>query len=106
MAIPFNLDEISTICVLLTTIIMLIYQFRICIPFNTIRRVMFITLCLIFSIEILFFKEFFSLAKLTPELLFFTGILLVLGILVWKFYKMAIDYIKKSYRIYIKKEDL
>ena len=106
MPIPFNTDEISTVCVLLTTIIMLIYQFRICIPFNTIRKVMFVTLCLIFIVEIFFFKGFFSLASITPELVFFTSMLLVLGILLWKFYKLALDYIKKSYRIYIKKEDL
>ena len=82
-SLTFTNEEVSTICVLLNTTIMLIYQFKLCIPFNTIRKVMFGSLSALFLIEVLFFKDFFSLSHLTPELLFIFAILLVLGILVW-----------------------
>ena len=97
-------DEISTVSVLLTTIIMLIYQFRLCTPFNTIRKVMFGSLVTLFTIEVLFFRDFFSLSKLSVEVLFMTAILLVLGIIIWNLYERLINYFRRSYRIYIKKE--
>ena len=95
--------EVSTICVLLTTIIMLIYQFRLCIPFNWIRRTMFITLSLLFTIEVLFFRGFFELSELNVNVLFLTGILLTLGILMWYFYNMMLKFLKRNVKKYIKR---
>ncbi len=94
----FGQEQISTVCVLLTTLIMLVYQFKLCRPFNTIRRVMFITLCTLFSIEILFFRDFFSLSRITGDLVFFTAILFILGMLLWYFYDKFIKYFVKSYK--------
>ena len=101
----FGQVQISTVCVLLTTLIMLVYQFRLCRPFNTIRRVMFITLCILFSIEILFFRDFFSLSKITFDLVFFTAILFILGMLLWYFYDKFIKYFVRSYRSMKKKKE-
>ena len=95
--------EVSTICVLLTTIIMLIYQFKLCIPFNWIRRTMFITLSLLFTIEVLFFRGFFELSELNVNVLFLTGLLLILGLLIWYFYNLMLKFLKRNVRKYIKR---
>ena len=101
-SLPFDNQELSTICVLLNTTIMLIYQYKLCVPFNTIRKVMFGSLTTLFLIEILFFRDFFSLSPLSPELLFMFVLLLILGTLVWsllnKMYKFCAKYAKKYLR--------
>ena len=102
-SMAFNSTQVSTICVLLTTIIMLIYQFKLCIPFNTIRRLMFISLSSLFVIEILFFRDFFMLAELTQELIFVTILLLILGILLWRLFNSMLKFFKKYSRKYLRK---
>ena len=96
-------SEVSTICVLVTTVIMLIYQFRLCIPFNWIRRTMFISLSILFTIEVLFFRSFFDLSEFTIEIVFLTILLLTLGILMWYFYNMMLRFLKKNVKKYIKR---
>jgi cation-transporting ATPase E len=96
-------DEVSTICVLLTTIIMLIYQFKLCIPFNKIRAAMFISLSTLFIIEVLFFRNFFMLSELNGELIFLTILLLTLGVLMWYFYNRMLKFMKKYAKKYIKR---
>ncbi len=96
-------DEISTICVLLNTIIMLIYQYKLCVPFNKVRAVMFGSLTTLFVIEILFFRNFFSLSSLSSELLFITILLLILGLLVWNLYNNMLVFCKKYAKKYLKR---
>ena len=102
-SLGLTLDEISTICVLLNTTIMLIYQYKLCVPFNTIRKLMFGSLTTLFLIEIIFFRDFFMLADFSVELVFITLLLLILGLLVWKFYNMSLAYCKKNGRKYLRK---
>lgn len=94
--------EESTISVLLTTIIMLIYQYKLCKPFNTIRRILMITMCLIFSVEILFFKGFFSLAEFDIGMYLLAALLIVLALLLWEIYNKCFDYIRKNSKIFAK----
>lgn len=94
-------EQTGTIAVFLTTVIMLMYQFKLCIPFNLIRRVMFSVLCLIFCVELLFFKDFFSLTSFTLPMIVITVLLLIFAILIWKFYIGFVNYAKKCYDLYI-----
>ena len=88
--------ESSTITVIITTVLMLIYQYKLCIPFNTIRRILFTTMITIFVIELLFFREFFSLATLDFNMLILTSILLLTGIIFWKLYNSLFEYLCKN----------
>ena len=85
--------ETSTICVVITTVLMLIYQYKLCQPFNNIRRALFATMISIFVVEMLFFRDFFSLAPLTFEMWALTFLLLVIGTLLWRLYNNLFDYI-------------
>ncbi len=89
----FNPTELSTITVVLTTIIMLIYQYKLCKPFNLIRRLLMICMCTIFAVEILFFKSFFTLAKFDIGMYIITASLIVIALLLWKGYNALYEYI-------------
>ena len=102
-SLNFNSTQVSTISVLLTTIIMLVHQFRLCIPFNAIRRTMFISLSLLFTIEILFFRDFFMLAELSMEVIFVTVLLLILGLLMWHLFDRMLVFFKKYSKKYLRK---
>ena len=88
--------ESSTITVIITTVLMLIYQFKLCIPFNNIRKLLFGTMVSIFVIELLFFREFFSLAALDLNMWILTIIVLIIGIILWKLYNELFDYLRKK----------
>ena len=85
--------ESSTVCVIMTTIIMLIYQYKLCKPFNTIRRLLMITMCLIFSVELLFFRDFFTLADLDTGMFILITILIIIAVLLWNLYNKLFYYL-------------
>ena len=90
--------ESSTVCVIMTTIIMLIYQYKLCKPFNTIRRLLMITMCLIFSVELLFFRDFFTLADLDTGMFILITILIIIAVLLWNLYNKLFYYLQHSNR--------
>lgn len=59
-------DEVSTLCVIMTGIIGFMLLYRISVPFNMIRRFLFFSLIITFIIEIVFFREFYSLTIISP----------------------------------------
>lgn len=85
--------EQSTVTVIITTIIMLIYQYKLCKPFNMIRRILITTMCLIFATEFLFFKPFFSLASLDKDMIVLAFDLVVVGFILWKLYNKLFEYV-------------
>lgn len=88
--------ESSTVCVIMTTIIMLIYQYKLCKPFNLIRRLLMITMVTIFSVELLFFRDFFSLADLDSGMFILIGTLILLAVVLWKLYNKLFYYLQHS----------
>ena len=62
-------DEVSTLCVVLTGLIGFMLLYRISVPFNTLRRCLFIFLAILFTLGVVFFRNLFSLTILTPKLL-------------------------------------
>ena len=85
--------ENSTITVIITTIIMLVYQYKLCKPFNWIRRTLMITMCLIFATELLFFKNFFSLSRFDTGMYILAGSLILVGLGLWRLYNFLFDYV-------------
>ena len=87
----FTPDEMSTMAVLVTTIIMLIYQAKLCIPFNAIRTAMYTVMCLMFSLAIVFFRGFFMMTLLSVKALIAFIIILTVGILLWFFFNKILN---------------
>lgn len=59
-------DEVSTLCVIMTGIIGFMLLYRISVPFNKLRRILFFSLISLFVFEIVFFRKFFSLTIISP----------------------------------------
>ncbi len=62
-------SELSTMCVILTGFNGLFLLFKLCIPFNKIRKLLFSLMSSAFLICIVFFKDFFSLSTLNFKLI-------------------------------------
>ena len=94
--IGYNSYEVSTICVFINTLVMFIYLISLCYPFNFMRRVLCISMMLIFSVEVIFFQSFFNLSSLNIDIGTIIIILTALGVLLYvllrkgfnKFYKL------------------
>ena len=81
--------EVSTLCVIMTALTGFMLLYKISVPFNRIRKILFITLLVLFICEIVFLRRLFSLVILTPFLIILiAGLLAIAGILFNFFYKM------------------
>ena len=90
--------EESTMCVILTTIIMLIYQYKLCRPFNKIRIAMFSSMCLIFIISLFIFRDFFSLTPLNSKMITVITVFTTIAILLWKLFDSILLILKENYK--------
>lgn len=88
--------EMSTIAVIANTTIMLIFIYKLSTPFNKTRKIMFYSLFTIFIVEILFFKNFFSLAKLDLNTMVLVAIVLVVSLLLWKAFDNLFERLKTT----------
>lgn len=87
-------DEVSTLCVVLTGLIGFMLLYRISVPFNTLRRCLFIFLAILFTLGVVFFRNLFSLTILTPKLLILILALFMIAITLFNvftdlFYKVS-----------------
>ena len=87
-------DEVSTLCVLLTGLTGFMLLYRISVPFNALRRCLFVFLITMFAFEVVFLGDLFSLTVLTPKLLILTIALFMIAITLFNmftdlFYKIS-----------------
>ena len=92
--IRLTTDEISTLCVILTGLTGFMLLYRISVPFNAIRRCLFVFLLVMFSVGAVFFRELFSLTILTPKMLILTLALFMIAVALFNiftdlFYKIS-----------------
>ena len=91
-------DEVSTLCVIMTAITGFMLLYRISVPFNKLRRILFISLFFIFAFEVIFMREFFSLVILTPKLFLIISVLLLIAVLLFNFFTALFYNITKRIR--------
>lgn len=84
--IKLSQDEVSTLCVIMTAATGFMLLYRISVPFNKLRRVLFIFLILVFVFGILFQREFFSIVVLSPRLIFIIAGLLLVAVMMFNFF--------------------
>ena len=76
---------------------MLLY--RISVPFNTLRRVLFVTLIAIFVFGIVFLRDLFSLVILTPYLTILALVLLMIAIMMFNMFTSLCDKLAKKIKV-------
>lgn len=83
----FNIsqEKVSTLCVLLAGFVGLLIVYKVCLPFNLIRKVLFISITSIFVVSVVCFKTIFSISQIS---FFEFGILIgfsIISFLIFRF---------------------
>ena len=92
-------DEISTLAVILTGFTGFMLLYRISVPFNNLRRILFVSLISIFVFAIVFLKDLFSLTVLTPNLVILALILLMIAVMMFNMFTTLCDKLTKKIKI-------
>ena len=84
--IRLSQDEVSTLCVVMTGITGFMLLYRICVPFNAIRRVLFVILGIMFVVGVVFLRKIFSLTIMSPTMCLLTLGLFAFALMVFNFF--------------------
>lgn len=81
----FSIAEYSTCCVMLAGITGFMLIYKICCPFNSLRRILLLSLCVTFVIGVTLLRRLFSLCVLNINLIFILCIIALVSLFVLKF---------------------
>ena len=95
-----NPTETSTLCVILTGYTGFILLYRLCTPFTIIRKILFISMVILFLVGILGLNTLFSLTMLGPYMIFLMIILMTISIYM---FSLITTYTTKLIKKYEKK---
>ncbi len=97
VAFDFPVEEMSTICAIIMAIVGMLVLHRLCIPYNSMRKFLVISMCVTFAIMLIFFKELFTLTSLSYQSIL---VLVVFSLLAYPLMKLLIrgfDRIEKKF---------
>ncbi len=95
--ITLDTTQVSTLCVILTGFCGLMLLYRLCFPFNKIRKILFYSMSICFIIGFILFKDFFSLAQLNFKLIILLIIFSLLAYFIFNFFlKIGIEKLIKT----------
>lgn len=89
--IRISAAEVSTLAVIMTGITGFMLLYRISVPFNHLRRILFVGLISIFAFGVIVLRELFSLVYITPKLVVLTLILFVIASILFNAYTTLCD---------------
>jgi len=94
--IRLTTNEVSTLAVILTGFTGFMLLYRISVPFNTLRRVLFVSLIAIFVFGLVVLRDLFSLVILTPNLIILVIILLMISFMMFNLFTNFCDKFTKK----------
>lgn len=97
--------ETSTVAATLVALVGFMMLFRVCRPFDAIRRVLFIGMLLLFAVGIFFFSALFSMSPLSSESLLVLVVLTLIAFPVFYFISLAFDRLPDAIRAKLKKAE-
>lgn len=97
--------ETSTVAATLVALVGFMMLFRVCRPFDAIRRVLFIGMLLLFAVGIFFFSALFSMSPLSSESLLILVVLTLIAFPVFYFISLAFDRLPDAIRAKLKKAE-
>ena len=98
--------ETSTVAATLVALVGFMMLFRVCRPFDAIRRVLFIGMLLLFAVGIFFFSALFSMSPLSSESLLVLVVLTLIAFPVFYFISLAFDRLPDAIRAKLKKANI
>ena len=97
--IRLDKEDISTLSVILTGFTGFMLLYRISVPFNNLRRILFVSLICIFMFGVIFLRNLFSLVILTPHLVILAAILLMIAVMMFNIFTKICDKFTKKIKI-------
>ena len=91
--------EVSTLAVILTGFTGFMLLYRISIPFNHMRRILFVSLITIFIAALILLRDLFSLTVLTPHLVILAAILLMIAVMMFNLYSAICENLTNKMKI-------
>lgn len=88
--------EVSTLAVLLTGFTGFMLLYKISVPFNTLRRILFISMIGLFIFGVVVLRDLFSLTLLTPHLIILAAILLMIAVMLFNMFSTLCDKLTKK----------
>lgn len=88
--------EVSTLAVLLTGFTGFMLLYKISVPFNTLRRILFISMIGLFIFGVVVLRDLFSLTFLTPHLIILAAILLMIAVMLFNMFSTLCDKLTKK----------
>lgn len=88
--------EVSTLAVLLTGFTGFMLLYKISVPFNTLRRILFISMIVLFIFGAVVLRDLFSLTLLTPHLIILAAILLMIAVMLFNMFSTLCDKLTKK----------
>ena len=79
-------EETSTLCVVLTGFTGFILLFKLCMPFNLIRKLLIVIMCSLFIVGVLGLRTLFSLTLITPYMLIIITLLIICSIFIFNIF--------------------
>ncbi len=92
-------NEVSTLAVLLTGFTGFMLLYRISVPFNKLRRNLFVTLIIMFILGATLLRDLFSLTLLTPHLIILALILLMIAVMMFNMFVGICDKLTKKIKL-------
>lgn len=89
--IKFSNQELSTLAVVMNGFIGFMLLYKISLPFDKIKGILFLTLSIIFILSVLFFREFFSFSYISLEMLGIITILIIISVFLYKLFNKIIS---------------
>jgi cation-transporting ATPase E len=91
--------EISTLCVILTALTGFMLLYRISVPFNNLRRLLFAFVISMFVLEITCLRSFFSLSEMSFKLILLVAGLFAIAMLIFNFFTNLFYTITKKVKL-------
>ncbi len=99
LAFELDLNRMSTIATITVGVVGLLMLFKICIPFTTLHKVLFGSMCSLFVLANLFLKEFFTLSDLDFQSALVLGVFLLLSVPLFNYACRLADKVDKKLKI-------
>lgn len=94
-------QEVSTLAISMIALTGFILIFKISKPFNKLRKALFVTIILGFSLGVIIFKDFFGFASLSIKLLTYIVVLLLISIIVFNLVGLLVNnFIEKHPKLF------
>ncbi|NLV86838.1 MAG: cation-translocating P-type ATPase, partial [Clostridiales bacterium] len=96
-AFEFPSNEMSTICAIIMGVVGLMVLHKVCTPYNNIRKILMVSMTLVFTVMVLFFREFFTLSELDFSSKLVMAVFVLLAYPLMKTITMGLDKMEKSF---------